>query len=615
MQLTKNAEQPSVPTRRYPLATWLHLAGAAALGVLNTFSFAPTPGGGWLELLIVAAIFVVLQGARSTRGAALRLGAFGFGNFVTGVWWLYVSMHDFGGMAAPLAAAAVALFSLYLAIYPAIAGALWYRVSNGIGWRSSVTFAAAWTIGDWLKGLMLTGFPWLGTGYPQVDGPLAGIGSIFGVYGVAFAVALVAALLVQTVLRWKTLPEPGPRASRWQAQIEQHRARRAAAVTPVDDVTTRASDDPALADVAANTRDANVDGAADTTQEQRRASNAVGSPPARRRPSRARLAPLIVALFVLIVGIGAAMIPWTHPAGSPISVRLLQGNVPQSMKFEQSGVDSSVALYQELITSHPADLIVTPETAIPLLVQELPEPFVQTIRQFADQTQSAILFGAFGDIMTAQGPTHIKNSLFGLTPRQNGVYQYDKHHLVPFGEFVPTGFHWFVRLMHIPLGDSDNGPALQPAFAVKDTTIAPDICYEDIFGEEIAHTLRHQVPRARILVNTSNLGWFGNTIALDQHLQMARMRAIETGRPMLRSTNTGITAMIDASGNVAGRLTPFTVGSLMGTVQGMDGLTPYIVLGNWPIVTASLLILAVFAWRGRRESARAAEAIGEPTPK
>jgi apolipoprotein N-acyltransferase len=580
MQLTKHSDT-AMTTRRPAWATGLHILGAGVLGALNTLSFAPTPGGGWLELLIVAAAFLVLQRARSTAGAAFRLGAFGFGNFVTGVWWLYVSMHDYGGLAAPLAWGAVGLFSLYLAIYPAIAGALWYRVSRGTGWRSSLAFAAAWTIGEWLRGLMLTGFPWLSSGYPQVDGPLAGLASIFGVYGVGFAVALVAALFVQTLLRWKALPNPVPRERKRHPQLETRRAQRAesARADTAASVPATTHDTGADPDSAAPASDVEATEATD----ERGPDGLGASPPLpatqgvsndKQRPSRARLAPAIVALCLLIAGIGASWIRWTHPAGSAISVRLLQGNVPQSMKFEQEGVDQSVALYQSLITSHAADLIVTPETAIPLLVQDLPGPFVQTIRQFADQTQSALLFGAFGATMTAEGPTHIKNSLFGLTPRKNGVYQYDKYHLVPFGEFVPTGFHWFVQMMNIPLGDSDSGPTLQQAFAVKDTSIAPDICYEDIFGEEMADSLRHQVPRARILVNTSNLGWFGNTIALEQHLQMARMRSIETGRPLLSSTNTGITAMIDASGDVAGRLTPFTVGSLMGTVQGMDGLTP-----------------------------------------
>jgi apolipoprotein N-acyltransferase len=559
---TTTSEPKSAPGAGARLLTagWMPVVCAVLLGVLNTLSFAPTPDGGWLELLVIIALFTLLQHSRSTRGAALRLGAFGFGNYVSGVWWLYVSMHDYGGMAAPLAGTAVVLFTLYLAIYPALAGAVWYRIAGSIGWRSSFVFAAAWTLGEWLRGLVFTGFPWLASGYPQVDGPLAGFAPVAGVYGVGFTVALVAALLVQTVLGWHTLPDPKPRVRKTAAKSRAN----AAAVAAVATASTRKP----------------------------------------LRPSRARLAPLILAMLVLIAGIVGEGIHWTQPSGQPLRVRLLQGNVKQDMKFSQAGVDSSVALYQELITGSPADLIVTPETAIPLLIQDVPPPFAQAIRQFADQTHSAILFGAVGDVMTSTGPTHFTNSLYGLTPGQRSVYQYDKHHLVPFGEFVPQGFHWFVRLMHIPLGDFDRGAPAQPPFEVQGTAIAPNICYEDIFGEEIAHTLRHQSPRAGFLVNTSNLGWFGNTIALDQHLQMSRMRAIETGRPMLRSTNTGITAMIDANGAVAGSLQPFTVGALSGKVQGMQGVTPYILLGNWLIVTLSCVLLLAFVWLDRRAARR-----------
>jgi apolipoprotein N-acyltransferase len=600
MQPTTSSETTAKAGIPMLASGWMPFACAALLGVLNTFSFAPTPGGGWLELLVVAAVFIVLQASRSTRGAALRLGAFGFGNYVSGVWWLYVSMHDYGGMAAPLAGAAVVLFTLYLAIYPALAGAVWYRIAGGIGWRSSFVFAAAWTLGEWLRGLVFTGFPWLASGYPQVDGPLAGFAPVFGVYGVGFTVALVGALFVQTALRWRMLPEPAPRRPRTTAS----RRARSAAASPYS-----LSVAPSISSGQADDGNAN----ANTDHSTDSATNAAATPPPdgnatsrgkRPRPSRARLAPLILALLVLVAGLVGEEVSWTHPSGQPLRVRLLQGNVKQDMKFSQAGVDASVALYQELITGSPADLIVTPETAIPLLIQEVPQPFSQTIREYADRTHSAILFGAVGDVMTDKGPTHFTNSLYGLIPGERHVYQYDKHHLVPFGEFVPQGFHWFVRMMNIPLGDFDRGAAAQPPFEIKGTAVAPDICYEDIFGEEIAHTLRHQSPRAGFLVNTSNLGWFGNTIALDQHLQMSRMRAIETGRPMLRSTNTGVTAMIDANGAVAGSLQPFTIGALSGTVQGMAGVTPYILFGNWPIVTASLVLLLALAWRDRRAASR-----------
>jgi apolipoprotein N-acyltransferase len=618
MQPTTTSEVTAKGGMQWLASDKMACACAALLGVLNTLSFAPTPGGGWLELLVIVAMFIVLQASRSTRGAALRLGTFGFGNYVTGVWWLYVSMHDYGGMAAPLAGAAVVLFTLYLAVYPALAGAVWYRVAGQMpghmanhaqgqvrdplaaqpasrfGWRSSFAFAAAWTLGEWLRGLVFTGFPWLGSGYPQVDGPLAGFAPVLGVYGVGFTVALVAALLVQAVLGWRALPDPVPRVPR---RMAASRARKAAAASPYS-MTAGPAPSTSTSDPASDPAPAS----ASSTQPS--GETPTGKDSKMPRPSRARLAPLILALILLVAGLVGEGLSWTHPSGQPLRVRLLQGNVKQDMKFSQTGVDASVALYQELITGSPADLIVTPETAIPLLIQEVPQPFAQTIREFADRTQSAILFGAVGDVMTDQGPRHFTNSLYGLSPGERHVYQYDKHHLVPFGEFVPLGFHWFVRLMNIPLGDFDRGAPAQPPFLVKGTAIAPNICYEDIFGEEIAHSLRHQSPRAGFLVNTSNLGWFGNTIALDQHLQMSRMRAIETGRPMLRSTNTGITAMIDANGAVAGSLQPFTVGTLTGIVQGMAGVTPYILFGNWPIVTGSFVLLLVLIWRERHTARR-----------
>jgi apolipoprotein N-acyltransferase len=230
---------------------------------------------------------------------------------------------------------------------------------------------------------------------------------------------------------------------------------------------------------------------------------------------------------------------------------------------------------------------------LPVLAVQVPQDFAATIRNFADKTHSSILFGAIGVTLLPDGNvTDYTNSLFGITPGINDVYRYDKHHLVPFGEFVPLGFHWFVRMMGIPLGDLASGPVAQKAFFVKNQPIAVDICYEDIFGEEIAHTLRNQETPAGVLVNSTNLAWFGNTIALDQHLQIARMRSLETGRPMLRATNTGMTAVIGADGKVVSKLPQFTTGSLEATVQGMSGNTPYITSGNVTVIVISLVLLA-----------------------
>lgn len=535
------------------LPLW-HYIAAAIVGAANTLSFAPTPHGGWLEIIIFTMFFGLLSRTNSKWSAARTGWAFGLGNYVTGVWWLYVSMHYYGGMAAPLAGAAVLLFCMYLAVYPALAAVVWSMCAgraqyddttqaNSITtdsepwfvptWHGAIAFASAWALGEWLRGLVFTGFPWLSSGYAQVDGPLSGFAPIGGVYGVAWVLALVAALLAQGIYAVR-----------------------------------------------------------------------------RGLPASSRYLPIGVAVLLLVSGMLLSLAEWTTPANSPLTVRLLQGNVKQEMKFEQSGVDESLALYRKLITEKPADLIVTPETALPILAQQVPPDLALALRNFSDSTHSSILFGAIGVTVRPDGRTaDYTNSLFGMTPNQRDIYRYDKHHLVPFGEFVPSGFHWFVALMGIPLGDLGRGPPVQKSFFVRNQPIAVDICYEDIFGEEIAQTLREQDAPAGILVNSTNLAWFGNTIALDQHLQMARMRSIETGRPMLRATNTGTTAVIAANGRVVAKLPTFTTGSLDATVQGTTGSTPYVTSGNMTVVIVSALLLAFgFAFAPRRRARRRPEA-------
>ena len=516
------------------LPRWHYLAALIA-GAANTLSFAPTPHGGWLEVAIFAFFFAWLTRTTGWKSAALTGGAFGFGNFVTGVWWLYVSMHDYGGMAPPLAAAALVLFSLYLAVYPALAAGVWSfcagHAQNGAlddkpfspTWHGAFAFASAWAVSEWLRGYVFTGFPWLASGYPQVDGPLAGFAPVAGVYGVGWMLVLVAALIVQAIVRVR---EPA---------------------------------------------------------ELRKGATHV-----------ARVAPAAaVAVALILAGMLLPLATWTVPANAPLKVRLLQGNVKQEMKFEQAGMVAAINEYQQMITAKPADLVVTPETAIPVLVQELPVPFATAVRNFVDTTGTSILFGAIGGTITPEGRlVDYTNSTFGITPGSHELYRYDKHHLVPFGEFVPWGFRWFVNLMNIPLGDFSRGAPVQKPFLVHNQPVSVDICYEDIFGEEIARSIRDSDTPAGVLVNSTNLAWFGDTIALDQHLQIARMRSLETGRPMLRATNTGTTAAIDARGNVIARLAPFTVGSIDVTVQGTSGNTPYVTSGNNTVLAVSLFLLA-----------------------
>ena len=193
------------------------------------------------------------------------------------------------------------------------------------------------------------------------------------------------------------------------------------------------------------------------------------------------------------------------------------------------------------------------------------------------------------------------NSVAGLSSA--GEYRYDKYHLVPFGEFIPSGFRWFTAMMNIPLGDFARGVVDPPSFAVGAQRVAPNICYEDLFGEELARRFADPATAPTVLVNLSNIGWFGDTIATVQHLNISRMRALEFQRPMIRATNTGATAIVDHRGVVQAMLPPHTRGVLTGSVQGRDGITPFAWwaarAGLWPLALGALLVVLAAAWRKR----------------
>lgn len=547
-------DTPLTDTRR-GRARWGRLLLAGVLGVAHTQAFAPRDWW-WLQLLALAGLAALLFDTRRVRDAAALGYAFGLGWFLSGIWWLYISMHVYGEMPAWMAALAVLLFSGYLALYPALAAAAWHRATasrrfgpaastasaasaDPVGWfglvAAPLAFGAAWGLTEWLRGVIFTGFPWLGSGYAHTDGPLAGYAPLLGVYGIGALAALCAAWLAALA----RLVRPA------SAQVpEMPAGGRAAALS-------------------------------------------------------ARLAVPLGLAMLLGAGWLLAGRAWTEPVGAPLSVRLLQGNVPQDIKFEAAGIARSNALYHDMITAAPADLVVTPETAFPLILQDMPPEIALALRQFSVGTGTALLFGAAG----ADSPVDFTNSVFGIGPEMKGLYRYDKHHLVPFGEFIPWGFRWFVDMMKMPLGDFRRGGLAQAPLPVRGVMVAPNICYEDLFGEEIARTLRGQPQPANVLVNVTNLAWFGDTIALDQHLQISRMRALETRRPMLRSTNTGMTAVVAPDGSVPARLATFTTGTLSAQVQGTRGLTPYVRVGNVPAVLGCLLVLLVVAWRaasGRR---------------
>lgn len=310
---------------------------------------------------------------------------------------------------------------------------------------------------------------------------------------------------------------------------------------------------------------------------------------------------ILGSVLVLPLAMPTAWNEWTQPTGR-LSVTLLQGNIPQDEKFETgSGVPVALRWYAEQLLASRTDLVVAPETAIPLLPQQLPKGYWAALQQYyATGTSSALVGIPLGSF--AQGYT---NSVLGLTPGQTEPWRYDKHHLVPFGEFIPPLFKWFTRMMNIPLGDFNRGPLGQPSLPVAGERVAPNICYEDLYGEELASRFTDAALAPTIFANVSNLGWFNDSIALDQHLNISRARALEFQRPFVRATNTGATAILDYQAKVQKVLPARTRGVLVGDVQGRSGVTPFAWwaarFGLWPLWLVCLLLAAV-VWRMARSA-------------
>jgi apolipoprotein N-acyltransferase len=505
-------------------AIWL--VALAAAGALQSLACVHTAA--W-PLPLAATALLAFGVQRTTPGqAALRGWVFGTAWLASATWWLFISMHRYGGLPAPLAAAAVALLSAALSLYLAAAMAWVARRRSGRPVADATRFAAGWLAAELARGVIFTGFPWAASGYSQVDGPLALLAPFIGVYGIGALLAWAGALLGGA------------------AAVVLHTPRQGGAVRTA----------------------------------------------------------VVLALAVLLIpagwGIAAGPPDFTRP-GQALQVALLQTNIAQDEKFAAERMPAALAWVAQALTTARADLVMTPETAVPLLPDQLddlaPGYWTALQQHFGRADGPSALVG----VPLGSYDAGYTNSVVGLSAATAGArpgagYRYDKTHLVPFGEFIPTGFRWFTELMNIPLGDFNRGPLNPPSFVVKGARVAPNICYEDLFGEELARRFADPATAPTVLANISNIGWFGDTIAIPQHLAISRLRSLELQRPMLRATNTGATAVIDHRGVVTAALAPFTVGVLQAPVQGREGLTPFArwaaAAGLWPLWGLAALGLA-----------------------
>lgn len=469
----------------------------------------------WLQVAALAALCWAVTRAASVRQAALLGLVFSSVWLGTTFWWLYVSMHTYGGLHGLLAVLAIAGLAVALGGYYAAACAVFKKLSRACGVTAPLIFAAAWTCAEMARGTWLTGFGWGAVGYAHVEGPLAFYIPWLGAYGVG---ALAA----------------------WLAATVAHAGQ--------------------------------------------------------RRYGQLASAGLVVCAGILGPQVVGA---WSQPAGT-LQVALLQGNIPQDEKFQPgTGVRDALRWYGGQLQRSTSSLVVAPETAIPLLPQQLPDGYWAALQaRFASGSQAAMIgipLGSYTDGYT--------NSVLALSPGAEQPWRYDKHHLVPFGEFIPPLFKWFTSLMNIPLGDFNRGAVGQPSFAWQGQRLAPNICYEDLFGEELGARFTDPSMAPTIFVNVSNIGWFGDSFAIDQHRTISRMRALEFERPFVRATNTGATAILDHRGKVTAELPRITRGVLEGTVEGRTGLTPFAWwVSRWGLWPLWLVALGVLGWAWRRHS-------------
>ena len=503
---------------------WRSRVLSVLAGAFLPLAFAPV---NFFPLALISPAILFWLWLDSTPKQAFLTGyLFGLGFFGVGISWVVISFYRFGGMGLMLSVIATLLFVLFLALFPAFLGWLSRRCLGRLShsFYLLLFLPAGWVLVEWVRGWVLTGFPWLHLGNSQTDSPLVGLAPVLGVYGISWALTFSAGALV-----WV-----------W-----------------------------------------------------------VGS-------NRERIFGLVSVVALWAVAGLLTFIEWSDKDGEPLTASLIQGNVPQNLKWRPDQRRPTIDLYTRLSRDRwDRDIVIWPETALPAYYHQA-ESFLQGLAREAKINGGATLLVGL-PALKQTGRKEIKgeagdqyfNSVVRVGTGDGDETQfYYKSHLVPFGEYIPLKalLGGLLELMRIPMANFSRGDVRQPLITVAGRSIGVSICYEDVFGEEVIRGL----PEASLLVNVSNDAWFGDSLAPHQHLQMARMRSIETARPMLRATNNGISAVIDHRGNVLATSPQFEVAVLDGKVQPQTGSTPYVLVGNWPVLFGLFLALGVSGWLVRR---------------
>ena len=498
---------PSIaPVHSFFSNRWLSAATLVVAGALQTLTFSPFHLW-WLgpvSMLLIILVAIPLP-ARKLFGAGWLVG---LGLFGSGASWVYISISEFGNTSIPVSISLTVAFVAGLALFPALAFWFWSKLAKVSAVRRLILFPAIWILGDWLRGWLLTGFPWLYLGTAHTDGPLAGLAPVVGVHGLTFLIAASGAAIF---------------AAAWLIIRQRHAS--------------------------------------------------AG----------------IVAVVTLIPWLGAPamnQVEWTEISTEPTSVAAMQGNIPQLVKWDPEFLKEQIVAYLGMTEAHwDTDLILWPETAIPI-PQDQAGQIIDHIQENLGDESTLITGIPWYGISARTGEFTYHNS---ITAIGNGEGIYHKQKLVPFGEYVPLEgvLRGLIGFFDLPMSSFTRGPENQSPLLANGTRVMPFICYEVAYPDFLA---RNAV-NTDLLLTISNDGWFGDSVGPLQHLQIARMRALETGRYMIRGTNNGVTAIINHKGQITKRIPQFERAVLTGEVFKASGSTPYMSTASWPVLTLALILI------------------------